>query len=32
VPIERLLVIEVMGRYAGYTALVPAMAGAFDFD
>ena len=27
---ERLLVIEVMGRYAGYTALVPAMAGASD--
>jgi 6-phosphofructokinase len=25
-------VIEVMGRYAGYTALVLAMAGAFDFD
>ena len=27
---ERLMVIEVMGRYAGYTALVPAMAGASD--
>ena len=27
---ERLLVIEVMGRYAGFTALVPAMAGASD--
>ena len=27
---ERILVIEVMGRYAGYTALVPAMAGASD--
>ena len=27
---ERLLTIEVMGRYAGYTALVPAMAGASD--
>ena len=25
---ERLMVVEVMGRYAGYTALVPAMAGA----
>jgi 6-phosphofructokinase 1 len=25
---ERLLVIEVFGRYAGYTALVPTMAGA----
>jgi ATP-dependent phosphofructokinase / diphosphate-dependent phosphofructokinase len=27
---ERFLVIEVFGRYAGYTALVPAMAGAAD--
>ncbi|NNM32088.1 MAG: ATP-dependent 6-phosphofructokinase [Gemmatimonadetes bacterium] len=27
---ERILVIEVFGRYAGYTALVPAMAGASD--
>ena len=27
---ERLMVIEVMGRYAGYTALIPAMAGASD--
>ena len=27
---ERFLVIEVMGRYAGFTALVPAMAGASD--
>ena len=27
---ERILVIEVMGRYAGYTALIPAMAGASD--
>lgn len=27
---ERILVIEVFGRYAGYTALVPAMAGAAD--
>ncbi|MHC4223485.1 MAG: 6-phosphofructokinase [Planctomycetota bacterium] len=27
---ERLLVIEVFGRYAGYTALVPTMAGAAD--
>ena len=27
---ERIMVIEVMGRYAGYTALVPAMAGASD--
>ena len=27
---ERLMVIEVMGRYAGYTALVPTMAGASD--
>jgi 6-phosphofructokinase 1 len=27
---ERVLVIEVFGRYAGYTALVPAMAGASD--
>jgi len=27
---ERILVIEVMGRYAGYTALVPTMAGASD--
>ncbi len=25
---ERFLVIEVFGRYAGYTALIPAMAGA----
>ncbi len=27
---ERILVIEVFGRYTGYTALVPAMAGAAD--
>ena len=27
---ERFLVIEVFGRYAGYTALLPAMAGAVD--
>ena len=27
---ERFLVFEVMGRYAGFTALVPAMAGASD--
>ncbi len=27
---ERFLVIEVFGRYAGYTALVPTMAGAAD--
>jgi len=27
---ERILVIEVFGRYAGYTALVPAMGGAAD--
>ena len=27
---ERFLVIEVFGRYAGYTALMPAMAGAVD--
>jgi 6-phosphofructokinase 1 len=27
---ERILVIEVFGRYAGFTALVPAMAGASD--
>jgi 6-phosphofructokinase 1 len=27
---ERILVIEVFGRYAGYSALVPAMAGASD--
>ncbi len=27
---ERLLVIEVFGRYAGYTALLPTMAGAAD--
>jgi len=27
---ERILVVEVFGRYAGYTALVPAMAGAGD--
>ncbi|HSH76505.1 MAG TPA: ATP-dependent 6-phosphofructokinase [Longimicrobiales bacterium] len=27
---ERILVIEVFGRYAGYTALVPSMAGASD--
>jgi 6-phosphofructokinase 1 len=27
---ERFLVIEVFGRYAGFTALVPAMAGASD--
>ncbi len=27
---ERLLVIEVFGRYAGFTALVPTMAGAAD--
>ncbi len=27
---ERLLVIEVFGRYAGYTAMVPTMAGAAD--
>ena len=27
---ERILVIEVFGRYAGYTALVPALAGASD--
>jgi ATP-dependent phosphofructokinase / diphosphate-dependent phosphofructokinase len=27
---ERFLVIEVFGRYAGFTALVPAMAGAAD--
>jgi ATP-dependent phosphofructokinase / diphosphate-dependent phosphofructokinase len=27
---ERYLVIEVMGRYAGYTALLPTMAGAAD--
>ncbi|MCR4395725.1 MAG: 6-phosphofructokinase, partial [Candidatus Saccharicenans sp.] len=27
---ERFLVIEVFGRYAGYTALLPAMAGAAD--
>ena len=27
---ERLLVLEVFGRYAGYTALLPTMAGAAD--
>ncbi|MFW5946885.1 MAG: 6-phosphofructokinase [Gemmatimonadota bacterium] len=27
---ERFLVIEVFGRYAGYTALLPSMAGAAD--
>lgn len=27
---ERILVIEVFGRYAGFSALVPAMAGASD--
>lgn len=27
---ERFLVIEVFGRYAGFTALLPAMAGAVD--
>ncbi len=27
---ERIMVIEVMGRYAGYTALVPSIAGASD--
>lgn len=27
---ERILVIEVFGRYAGYTALIPTMAGAAD--
>ena len=27
---ERFLVIEVFGRYAGFTALLPAMAGAAD--
>jgi len=27
---ERFLVIEVFGRYAGFTALIPAMAGAAD--
>ena len=27
---ERFLVVEVFGRYAGFTALVPAMAGAAD--
>lgn len=27
---ERMLVIEVFGRYAGYTALLPTMAGAAD--
>jgi len=27
---ERLLVVEVFGRYAGFTALLPAMAGAAD--
>jgi len=27
---ERFLVIEVFGRYAGYTALIPTMAGAAD--
>lgn len=27
---ERILVIEVFGRYAGYTALLPTMAGAAD--
>ena len=27
---ERFLVIEVFGRYAGYTALLPTMAGAVD--
>lgn len=27
---ERLVVIEVFGRYAGFTALLPAMAGAAD--
>lgn len=27
---ERILVIEVFGRYAGFTALLPAMAGAVD--
>ena len=27
---ERILVIEVFGRYAGFTALMPAMAGAAD--
>ncbi|CAN5217550.1 6-phosphofructokinase [soil metagenome] len=27
---ERLLVIEVFGRYAGYTAILPTMAGAAD--
>ena len=26
---ERFLVIEVFGRYAGFTALLPAMAGAY---
>ena len=29
---ERLMVVEVMGRYAGYTALVPTMAGASDLS
>ena len=28
--LERFLVIEVFGRYAGYTALIPTMAGAAD--
>jgi len=27
---ERFLIIEVFGRYAGYTALIPTMAGAAD--
>jgi len=27
---ERILVVEVFGRYAGYSALVPALAGAAD--
>ncbi len=27
---ERFLVIEVFGRYAGFTALLPTMAGAAD--
>ena len=27
---ERILVVEVFGRYAGFTALLPAMAGAAD--
>ena len=27
---ERIMVIEVMGRYAGYTSLVPTIAGAAD--